>query len=189
MAAWVRAGNRRAFERLWRRHEPRLRAIARRRLPYSCSMGEEVEDVLQEVSCAAYVGICIRQTFKPGGPGSLGRWLDSICRNKVRDVYRRRARRCVACHVPDLDLGRLPDPEPGLTPVGLRYLYRVAADPELLLIGLPQPERAAFRSVVLRGKSAALVAEQEEVSVRTIQRRVREATAKVKILIRFHTGG
>jgi RNA polymerase sigma-70 factor (ECF subfamily) len=97
---WVEAamaGDRLAFERLYRSHERTVHALLLSMLP-----PEDARDGVQEVFLAA-----LRSIATVSEPARFGAWLASIARNAARDVLRRRR--------PERDMGELahelPEPE------------------------------------------------------------------------------
>ena len=70
----------------------------------------------------------------------------------------------------------------------MRLLRKFLREPEVLLVWIPCRERAAFRMVVLRGMRTCEAAEVLCVDIRTVQRWVRDATDRLKILIRHRLG-
>jgi RNA polymerase sigma-70 factor (ECF subfamily) len=81
----VRAGDERAARVLFSRHEPLLKARARR---FVGGIGRKVgaSDVLQEAFLAAFQGL---EGFEDQGPGSFRRWLESILNHKAADLVKR----------------------------------------------------------------------------------------------------
>jgi RNA polymerase sigma-70 factor (ECF subfamily) len=81
LVAKARAGERDAWDELYRRvHDPLLFAV-RARLGARLRGALESEDVLQSVVKDALVDL---ERFEPRGPGSLQRWLATCVLNKIR---------------------------------------------------------------------------------------------------------
>jgi RNA polymerase sigma-70 factor (ECF subfamily) len=88
LVARVHAGDRSAWDDLYRRvHDPLLLAI-RARLGARLRGTLESEDVLQSVVKDALADI---EGFEPRGPGSLQRWLATCVLNKIRTHAKRQA--------------------------------------------------------------------------------------------------
>ena len=88
LVARARAGERGAWDDLYRRvHDPLLLAV-RARLGAKLRGALESEDVLQSVIKDALADI---ERFEPRGPGSLQRWLATCVLNKIRTHSRRQA--------------------------------------------------------------------------------------------------
>lgn len=86
LVARARAGEREAWNDLYRRvHDPLLLAV-RARLGARLRGALESEDVLQSVVKDALADI---DRFEPRGPGSLQRWLATCVLNKIRTHARR----------------------------------------------------------------------------------------------------
>jgi len=91
----VRAGNTALYEVLVRRHNPRLRRVARRVL----SNEADVDDVLQEAHCNAF---CSIKEFE--GRSSFGTWLTRIAIHAALTRLRHRAHlRELSPNSPDYD--------------------------------------------------------------------------------------
>lgn len=105
-AAWVeaaRAGDRRAFARLYRSHGRMVHGVLLARLPRA-----ELRDAMQEVFTAALAKLGdLRE------PSSFGPWLGSIARNCARDWFKRHRNTHELAHEPsELDAAdRNPGPE------------------------------------------------------------------------------
>lgn len=88
LVARARAGERGAWDELYRRvHDPLLFAV-RARLGARLRGALESEDVLQSVVKDVLVDL---ERFEPRGPGSLQRWLATCVLNKIRSHAQRQA--------------------------------------------------------------------------------------------------
>jgi len=78
----LRAGDREAFNELYKRFAPMVHAVVLVRVPY-----EDVPDIVQEVFLTAYQKI---DTLRD--PGAFGGWLAKIARNRSAEFHR--SKRC-----------------------------------------------------------------------------------------------
>jgi RNA polymerase sigma-70 factor (ECF subfamily) len=99
-SAWVeaaRAGDRRAFARLYRSHGRMVHGVLLARLPRT-----ELRDAMQEVFTAA-----LAKLGDLRDPASFGPWLGSIARNCARDWFKRHGNTRELAHEPsDLEAAR-----------------------------------------------------------------------------------
>lgn len=83
LVARARAGCRRSFGRLWKRHERCVRAAV------ESVLRDGVDDVVQDVAAAALTGIgALRDDSAP----TFAAWLGSIARNRARSAIGKRRR-------------------------------------------------------------------------------------------------
>ena len=137
------AGDRAAFEALYRRHHDALLLSVRCRLSPALRARLSSEDVLQSVVADVLSDIA---RFEPRGPGSLARWLHTAVLNKIRNKADWFAADKRAGDVPlsDSMVGRLA----GGAQEPLGYVDAERWEPlEAALAGLPPDMREA---VVLR---------------------------------------
>lgn len=89
-ARWMRAsleGDSAAYRRLLTELTPHIRAMARRHSRRFGTIGNEMEDMVQEVLLTLHLK---RGTWDQSRP--LGPWLSAIVRNKLVDILRQRGR-------------------------------------------------------------------------------------------------
>lgn len=95
LVARVRAGDEAAFQELFERHAPALRARIRRQLPAALRRKVSESDVIQVAYAGAFRNLA---SFEDRGEGAFQRWLGQIVDHKVKDVLRRyvgRAKRSI----------------------------------------------------------------------------------------------
>ncbi len=162
----VRAGNTALYEVLVRRHNPRLRRMARRVL----SNDADVDDVIQEAHCNAF---CSIQQF--AGRSSFSTWLTRIAIHAALTRLRHRA------HLRELSPG-CSDHDPLETVVSvLRNPEQQLQDKETLetlnaaVRALPEPYRAVFFLRWIRELSTAELAESLEISESCAKTRLHRA--------------
>ena len=158
--AAARNGDHRAFARLIRTHDERLRVLASHML----GTQEAMDDVLQDAYLAAYRGL---RTFR--GEAAFGTWLHRIVYNQCLQYLRRRASSVTE------DPGVLE----GQASVRLDVSEEVALRDQLqlALAALPPSLRAAVVLVHLEGLSYADSAKVLDVPVGTVASRVAAARA------------
>lgn len=86
LARRVLAGDDAAARVLYERHEPLLRARARRRLVGGLSRKVGASDIVQETYLAAFADL---SAFEDRGPGSFRRWLEAVLEFRAKDEVRR----------------------------------------------------------------------------------------------------
>ena len=79
----IEAGDREAWEELYRRYHDRLLFVVRMRLGRRLRGHLQSEDVLQSVVLEAFQAL---RSFEYRGPGSLQRFLQKMVTNKIRDL-------------------------------------------------------------------------------------------------------
>jgi RNA polymerase sigma-70 factor (ECF subfamily) len=82
----VLSGDPAAAGELHRRHEPRLRARARRRAAGKLSRKLGASDIVQDTYLAVFEDLA---SFEDRGPGSFQRWLDGVFECRATDAARR----------------------------------------------------------------------------------------------------
>jgi RNA polymerase sigma-70 factor (ECF subfamily) len=132
LAARCRAGEREACEELYRRHAPRVLALARRMV----GPGEEAEDAAQDVFLAVFRKL---ESFR--GESSLSTWLYRLAMNVCLDRLRSRGtrERKVTDAFDADDAGHVAAPV-----VAGRLGPGTAIDLERAIAALPEAARAAF---------------------------------------------
>lgn len=163
LAAHV-AGDRRAFEELFRRHRDRLLRVAR----IGCRDPEDAADALQEAMLSAH-----RSAPSFRHQCTVGTWLHRIVINACADITRRNAGRRHVRLEPDAHA--LPDPA-GCTDTAL--VVRRA------LLGLPADQRAAVLVVDIHGYSIADAAALLGVAEGTVKSRRARARTRLGLLLR-----
>jgi RNA polymerase sigma-70 factor (ECF subfamily) len=162
------AGDPDAFDRLVRRHQDRLWAVALRTL----GDREEAADALQDALLSAYRGAA---RFR--GDAAVTTWLHRIVVNACLDRARRRA---VRPTVP------LPDAGPGEPAAADRTGER---DTRLAVHDamrrLPTEQRAALVLVDLHGYSVAEAAEILQVAEGTVKSRCSRARARLAVILGY----
>jgi RNA polymerase sigma factor (sigma-70 family) len=159
------AGDRRAFDELYRRTSPWLAVRLRRR----CSDDDVVADVLQETYLAVW-----RAAGSFAGSATSGSavgWLWTIAANRLVDAFRRRARHAQVPPVPLIET-TAPAAEDEV------MAGRVGQELEQALLTLPPEVRQVLRAMVLDGLSVretALLLSMPEGTVKSRARRARIA--------------
>ena len=156
------AGDRPAFDELYRRTSPWLLARLRRR----CSDDDLVDDVMQETYLAVW-----RAAGSFAGsvaPGSAVGWLWTIAAHRLVDAFRRRARQN---QVPAVPLG-----EP-VAPAAEDEVMagQVGQELEHALLSLPPEAREVLRAMVLDGLSVRETSVLLGVPENTVKSRARRA--------------
>ncbi|WP_430788034.1 RNA polymerase sigma factor [Actinoplanes sp. G11-F43] len=159
------AGDRRAFDELYRRTSPWLLARLRRR----CADDDVVADVMQETYLAVWraAGSFAGATTS----GSAVGWLWTIAAHRLVDAFRRRARQNQVPAVPVTETVA-----PATEDVVMAG--RVGQELERALLELPPEARQVLRAMVLDGFSAretSLLLGVPENTVKTRARRARIA--------------
>jgi RNA polymerase sigma-70 factor (ECF subfamily) len=159
------AGDRRAFDELYRRTSPWLLARLRRR----CADDDVVADVMQETYLAVW-----RAAGSFAGPatsGSAAGWLWTIAAHRLVDAFRRRARQN---QVPAVPLAET------VAPAAEDEVMagRVGQELEQALLVLPAGARQVLRAMVLDGfsvRETSLLLGLPENTVKSQARRARIA--------------
>ncbi|MFC3993770.1 RNA polymerase sigma factor [Actinoplanes siamensis] len=160
------AGDRRAFDELYRRTSPWLAVRLRRR----CADTDVVADVMQETYLAVW-----RAAGDFAGTATSGSalgWLWTIAANRLVDAFRRRARRR---EIP-VELTVAPAPAPAAEDEVMAG--RVGQELEQALLTLPADVRQVLRAMVLDGLSVretSLLLGVPEGTVKSKARRARIA--------------
>ncbi len=162
LAAHV-AGDRRAFEELFRRHHDRLLRVAR----VGCRDPEDAADAVQEALLKAH-----RSASSFRYQCTVGTWLHRIVMNACVDTARRNTGRRVGL---EPDVLALPDPA---TRTDTALVVRRA------LLGLPVEQRAAVLIVDMHGYSVAAAARLLGVAEGTVKSRRARARARLRLLLR-----
>jgi RNA polymerase sigma factor (sigma-70 family) len=156
------AGDRRAFDELYRRTSPWLLARLRRR----CADDDLVADVLQETYLAVW-----RAAGSFAGPATSGSavgWLWTIAAHRLVDAFRRRARQS---QVPAVS------PAEMLAPAAEDEVMagRIGHELEQALLELPPEARQVLRAMVLDGLSVRETSLLLGVPENTVKSRARRA--------------
>jgi RNA polymerase sigma factor (sigma-70 family) len=161
----IAAGDRRAFDELYRRTSPWLLARLRRR----CADDDVVADVMQETYLAVWraAGSFAGSTTS----GSAVGWLWTIAGNRLVDAFRRRARQSQVPAVPLADT---------VAPAAEDEVMagRVGQELEQALLVLPPEARQVLRAMVLDGfsvRETSLLLGLPENTVKSRARRARIA--------------
>lgn len=165
LAARVRRGERKAFERLVRRYLRPVHALIASFLPEPA----DVEDAAQETFLRALEGIDGYDPERPFAP-----WLYQVARNVARAELDARSRRPAA----DLPDGGpeadAPGPEEELDRAEIRRRVQAAAG------RLPERQRMAFRLVDVEGHTASEVAEMTGLAPGTVRSHLHHARRKLR---------
>lgn len=156
-------------EAAWRRLDDLYRPLIHHWLLRDPKLGEEAEDLVQEV-----MHVLVRElpSFQRQRNGSFRRWLRAITANRVLAYHRARQRRPVALGAPleECPLAQLNDPNSELS-----LLWDEEHDRHVLrrLLELVEPmfepnSLAAFRRVVFDGVGAAQAATELGMSVEAV---------------------
>lgn len=162
LAAHV-AGDRYAFEELFRRHRSRLRRVARA----GCRNAQDADDVLQDAMLKAHrsAGAFLHQA-------AVSSWLHRIVVNACIDRLRR------ATGQPTAELSAAAHPVPDRTgQVETAIMVRSA------LSGLPAEQRAAVMTVDMHGYSIAEAARLLGIPEGTVKSRCARARARLAIAL------
>ncbi|PZG01851.1 RNA polymerase sigma factor [Micromonospora deserti] len=156
------AGDRRAFDELYRRTSPWLVTRLRRR----CSDDDVVADVMQET----YLAVWRAAGGFAGGSasGSAVGWLWTIAAHRLVDAFRRRARQNQVPAVPLVE-SVAPAAEDEVMAV------RVGQELEQALLELPPEARQVLRAMVLDGLSVRETSLLLGVPENTVKSRARRA--------------
>jgi RNA polymerase sigma-70 factor (ECF subfamily) len=163
----ARAGDAGAWERLYRRIYPRLRAYVAARVDHS-----EVEDMVNETMTRAVAGVG-RFRWEPSG---FDAWIFGIARNVTVDHYRAAGRSRQLSHGEERSTTL---PQPG----DQFQLNEEHAEVRAAFALLPKPDREILELRVIAGLSAEDVARamgKREGAVRTAQSR---ALARLRVLL------
>jgi RNA polymerase sigma-70 factor (ECF subfamily) len=156
-------------EATWRRLDDLYRPLIRRWLRRDPSLGEEAEDLVQEV-----MGVLIRELpdFQRQRNGSFRRWLRTITVHRLSAFYRSRKNRPVALASPleESPLMQLADPNSELGRVWDREHDRYVLNRLMELVApLFEPATlAAFRRVAVDGIAPAAAAAELGVSLNAV---------------------
>jgi RNA polymerase sigma-70 factor (ECF subfamily) len=149
-------GDTRAFERLYRRHVPRVHGLARRMVGW-----EEADELTQDVFVRAWERL---ETFR--GEAAFGTWIHRVAINVMlaRQEVRKR------------DRGRFEDDEAGLetTPVAPREVES-SLDVETALRNLPEGARRVFVLHDMEGYKHHEIAEMLEITTGTSKSQLHRA--------------
>ena len=158
------AGDRHAFEELFRRHRPRLYRVARRR----SLTAEDAADAVQEAMLSAHRGAGLFRN-----DASVGSWLHRIVVNACQDRLRRNAIRPTTTLTDD-DCVPVADRTAALETA---LLVRQA------LLRLSVEQRSAVVAVDMQGYSVAEAAVLLNVAEGTIKSRCARARARLAVLL------
>jgi RNA polymerase sigma-70 factor, ECF subfamily len=156
------AGDRQAFDELYRRTSPWLAVRLRRR----CADEDVVADVMQETYLAIWRSA--GSFASTATSGSAVGWLWTIAANRLVDAFRRRARQAQVPAVPLVET---------VAPAAEDEVMagRVGQDLEQALLALPPEMREVLRAMVLDGLTARETAVLLNVPENTVKSRVRRA--------------
>ncbi|WP_433831338.1 RNA polymerase sigma factor [Actinoplanes sp. CA-015351] len=158
------AGDRRAFDELYRRTSPWLLARLRRR----CADDDVVADVMQETYLAVWRAAGSFAGAEAGADGSAVGWLWTIAAHRLVDAFRRRAR---ANNVPAVPFAETV--APGAEDEVMAG--RVGQELEQALTELPPEARDVLRAMVLDGFSVRETSVLLGVPESTVKSRARRA--------------
>ncbi|MGW0434859.1 RNA polymerase sigma factor [Micromonospora sp. NPDC003197] len=156
------AGDRRAFDELYRRTSPWLAVRLRRR----CADEDVVADVMQETYLAVWRSA--GSFASAATSGSAVGWLWTIAANRLVDAFRRRARQA---QVPAVPLAET------VAPAAEDEVMagRVDQNLERALLTLPPEMREVLRAMVLDGLTSRETAVLLNVPENTVRSRARRA--------------
>lgn len=149
LLARARAGDREALDRLFERYGPELRRLAHGRLPREARQRLDTPDLVQDTLLQTFLHL---DQFDDRGDGALRAYMRQVLVNRIRDEYRRAARRQLPAPLP-ADAAAA-GPSPLESAIGVEALERYdaalaalsAADRELVIarveLGLSFPEIA-----------------------------------------------
>ncbi|RKF22649.1 RNA polymerase sigma factor [Altericroceibacterium spongiae] len=170
----VKAGQRRAFDRLVEPHAPRLLALARRMLAST----SEAEEAVQNALASVWIN---RRRLDSGRP--VGGYLTTVILNKCRDRLRRRKAASFLGFGQGLEEAVAPDdaPDPENSALDRQELARVKLEIERLPVRL----REALVLVAIDGRSQREAAELLGVSEKTVETRVYRARNRLREKLEF----
>ena len=166
------AGDRRAFDRLVRRHEDRIFALALK----MTGQRADALDATQEAFVAAFNRA---RSFR--GESAFGTWLYRIAINACTDLLRRRARNPVAGGDESAE-----QPEPGRQ--GVDDLVGLRLDLERALAALTPEYREAVCLFDLGGVPYEEIARVTGVSLGTVKSRISRGRRRLAELLQEHPG-
>jgi RNA polymerase sigma-70 factor (ECF subfamily) len=160
------AGDRAAFEELYRRYAPSVLAMARRQLADRGS----AEDVTQETFTAVWRSA---QRYRPSGANGSA-WIYTIARNAIINRARRRP-------APIIKLASEVSTEPGPdeSVYGSWLSWRVQA----ALVQLPDRERIVVELAYWSGLSQSEIASYLDVPIGTVKTRMRAGLRRLRGLL------
>lgn len=171
LVARSRAGDAAAFETIYRRHAPRIYALA-------CRMAgstEDGEDLLQEIFLQAYRKL---ESFK--GDAALGTWLYRLALNHCLDYVRSRQAKMNK-------LTETLDADAAMVPLARREAPIARLDLERALERLPDGCREAFVLHDVEGFGHREVAELMGIAEGTSKSQVFKARARLRTMLRGRT--
>jgi RNA polymerase sigma-70 factor (ECF subfamily) len=174
MAAYV-AGDRRAFEALFRRYSPVLYGMARRQLRSE----ELARDLVQQTFLHMHRA---RADFRAGA--RLKPWLFTIATNLVREHFRRVGRRPETSY--EAAREEAPSLEPAEAPVDLAELEAARLDVRRLrdaLGRLPENQRLVIELHWIQGHPFSEVAEMVGASVSAVKVRAHRGYQRLRTLV------
>ena len=156
------AGDRRAFDELYRRTSPWLLARLRRR----CADDDLVADVMQETYLAVWRAAA--SFAGSAASGSAAGWLWTVASHRLVDAFRRRARQSQAPAVPTAET---------VAPAAEDEVLAgwVGQELEQALLELPPEAREVLRAMVLDGFSVRETSVLLGVPENTVKSRARRA--------------
>lgn len=158
------AGDRYAFEELFRRHRAELYRLARRR----SHTAEDAHDAIQDAMLSAH---CAARSFRNDAP--VSNWLTRIVLNACRDRLRRNIIRPTITLTIDV-----PAPDP-IAEAETGLIVRQA------LSRLPAAQRQAVVAVDMHGYSVADAAALFDVAEGTVKSRCARARARLAVLLGY----
>ena len=167
LVRYARRGDRRAFDELVRRHEPRLRGFIGRRVG-----AQSLDDVVQETLVSAWSNLSrfqSRSTFKA--------WLYGIAIHKCDDYYRKRLRQQAEIPLQD-GLSGWHSPEALYAAAELRETVRQ------ILVGLPPPQREVLELYYYAELTLAEIASVLNRNPNTVKYQFYRAHARVEESLR-----
>ena len=170
----VRTGSRGAFDRLARRHTPRLLGLATRML----ASPAEAEDAVQNALASVWLGRHRLATDR-----AIGGYLTTVTLNKCRDRLRRRKAAGFLGFGGGLDEAVSSDlaPDPEVSAADREALARVQGEVERLPIRL----REALVLVTMDGRSQKEAADLLGVTEKTIETRIYRARNRLREKLDF----
>ena len=162
------AGDPRAFERLYDRHDRALYAYLRR----LTGPGGPAEDLHQETWIAVSKNAAAFDPTKARFPA----WLFTIARNKAFDHFRRQKLSVLSAPLDDADM----IPDPGDSPLDHVQSRESAERITAAVEALPLEQRGAFLMFAKGGLSLEEIATATGVTAETAKSRLRYARAKLR---------
>lgn len=163
----VAASDRLAFELVYRRYAPRVRAFLRRRLPGRA---------LADDACHETMLVVWRRARSFDGSSKLSTWIFAIANRKGLQSLRR-------CGLELRALVRIEAQEAALEPDRLLQQLQLRVRVRRALAALPAEQRAVLRLFYFRGRACREIASITRVPLQTVKTRAFHARRKLRAVL------